>query len=38
MLQGLQAGNTFRSGWDGVGASLYPLGSKMEYGTRQSVC
>ena len=28
MLQGLQAGNTFRSGWDGVGASLYPLGSK----------
>lgn len=27
-LQGLQAGDTFRSGWDGVGASLYPQGTK----------
>ena len=25
---GLQGGDSFRSGWDGVGASLYPLGSK----------
>ena len=25
---GIQGGQTFRSGWDGVGASLYPSNSK----------
>lgn len=30
-LDGLQAGETFRQGWDGVGASLYPLGSKWNF-------
>lgn len=30
-LQGLQAGETFRQGWDGVGASLYPVGSKWNF-------
>ena len=27
-ITGWQGGKTFRQGWDGVGASLYPLGSK----------
>lgn len=29
-LEGIQAGDTFRQGWDGQGASLYPVGSKWK--------
>lgn len=30
-LQGIQAGQIFRSGWDGQGASLYPVNSKWNF-------
>lgn len=29
-LEGIQVGDTFRQGWDGQGASLYPVGSKWK--------
>lgn len=30
-LEGIQGGRTFRSGWDGEGASLYPSNSKWNF-------
>lgn len=30
-LQGIQGGQIFRSGWDGQGASLYPVNSKWNF-------